>query len=238
MKKYLILAIISCVLSNHNVLSQESIEDSNFTSLGRRWAGADRGVIIAARVDNTTTEIDDSGVIVEIMFESNHGKKIFYEGANYRGLGAFYSKRNGERIAILETHIRYGPAIIWHGENVAEIIIPTGSPFTHSYFYNFSENKLSKGYGFPMYYDIENSYVLIWGNDDFELHDIKTDELLKVYNARRQYGLTHFYPTIMYYIEKMGTRIMLYFNDVLINDENTGIIIMEIITSHTSHKKR
>jgi hypothetical protein len=53
---------------------------------------------------------------------------------------------NNKREVILETYIRYGPKIIWHGENIAEIIVPTGSPFTHSYFYDFEDNQISSSY--------------------------------------------------------------------------------------------
>jgi hypothetical protein len=228
MKKYLILVLIYCILSNYNVFSQESTEDSNFTDLGSIWQEADRGTIITERPDDTVAEIDDDAMIVEILFENNYGKKIFYEGAKYRGYGTFYSERNGERIAILETPIRYGPAIIWHGENVAEIIIPTGSPFTHSCFYNFSENKLSERYDFPVYYDIENDYVLIWGIQDFELYNVLTNTFIREYEYRRNIGgnFNTLAPIIDWFIEKENKETIIMHWKTFPN--NTGTFIMDL----------
>jgi hypothetical protein len=61
-----------------------------------------------------------------------------------------------------------------------------------------------------MYYDIDANFVLIWGNNDFELYDVKTNELIKIYNYRRNNDLTTFYPIINWYIEKENDIIIMY----------------------------
>jgi hypothetical protein len=66
-----------------------------------------------------------------------------------------------------------------------EINIPTGSPFRYSYYFNFLDNRLSRRYDFPIYYDIESETILIWGDYDFELYDLKTDEIICEYSFRR-----------------------------------------------------
>jgi hypothetical protein len=64
-----------------------------------------------------------------------------------------------------------------------------------------------------MYYDIDNNYILIWGVEDFELYDVKTNELIKIYNYRRNNGLKVFYPIINWYIEKENNIIIMYWED-------------------------
>jgi hypothetical protein len=193
-------------LSYTNIFSQENNAENKFKNSG--WKEADVGVII-----------NQNDLIIEKVFENNIGNKIFYIGAKSHGNGIFYIQRGGNRIIILETPIRYDSAIIWHGENIAEIIIPTGSPFTHSYYYNFFENKLSEKYYYPMYYDIDANFVLIWGNNDFELYDVKTNKLIKIYNYRRNNDLTTFYPIINWYIEKENNIIIMYWKHW---DKNTS----------------
>jgi len=186
-------------------------QDNKFTNLSKLWREADTGIII-----------NNNGVTIEKVFENSIGNKIFYIGAQERGNGIFYIQQNGNRTVILETYIRYDSAIIWHGENIAEIIIPTGSPFTHSYYFNFSENKISENYYFPMYYDTVNNYVLVWGGEDFEIYDVKTDELIRLYNYRRINGLTPFWPFINWYIEKEKDVIIMYWEN---SDKNSGKFI-------------
>jgi hypothetical protein len=198
MQKYLCILVLF-FLSYNNIFSQENHVENKFKNSG--WEEADIGVII-----------NKNDLMIEKVFENNIGNKIFYVGAENHGDGIFYIQRSGNRIIILETHIRYDSKIIWHGENIAEIIIPTGSPFRHSYYYNFFENKLSEKYYFPMYYDIDTNYVLVWGNNDFELYDVKTNELIKIYNYRRNNGLMTFYPIINWYIEKENDIIMYWEN--------------------------
>jgi hypothetical protein len=136
------------------VYSQETSENDRFQTLGRIWNNADSGKIV--KNHNNLTEY------IEIVFENNYGNRIFYRGSEYRGYGIFEVENNlGTKVIILRTHIRYGARIIWHGENIAEIPIPTGSPFTHSYYYDFNDNTLSEEYHFPLYYDIDNDLILI-----------------------------------------------------------------------------
>jgi hypothetical protein len=128
---------------------------------------------------------------------------------------------------VFEGAVRYGPAIKWHGNNIAEIHIPTGSPFSHSYFFNFNDRKLSERYDFPVYFDIFNNVVLVWGNQDFELYDIKTNELIREYNLRRNKDMTAFWPYIWGYFEKeTDDVILLYYRDKLKNE--TGKFIIDI----------
>jgi hypothetical protein len=58
-----------------------------------------------------------------------------------------------------------------------------------------------------------------------ELYDIKTNEILKIYYARRQLGLPTFWPYTEYYIEKSGSKVILYYNDSYENSK--GRIILE-----------
>jgi hypothetical protein len=198
-------------LSYVNVFSQEIYKENEFTNLSRLWEEADIGIIIS-----------NNGIAIEKVFENIIGNKIFYIGAQERGNGIFYTQQNGNRTIILETYIRYDSRIIWHGENIAEIFIPTGSPFTHSYYFNFLENKLSEIYSFPMYYDVVNNYVLVWGGEDFELYDVKTDKLIRIYNYRRINGLTPFWPFMNWHVEKKNDAIIMYWEYW---DKNSGEFI-------------
>jgi len=137
MQKHLYFLVVF-ILSCNNIFSQEI--NNRFKNLTKIWNEADSGIII-----NT------NDLIIEKIFENKKGNRIFYTGAENNGNGIFYVQRNGNKIIILETYIKYDSRIIWHGENIAEIIIPTGSPFTHSYYYNIFENNLSGIYYFPMY---------------------------------------------------------------------------------------
>ena len=199
MQKYFFISLLF-FLSYNNIFSQENLVKNKFINSG--WEEADIGVII-----------NKNDLIIEKIFENNIGNKIFYIGAENHGDGIFYIQRSGNRIIILETYINYDSKIIWHGENIAEIIIPTGSPFRHSYYYNFFENKLSEKYYYPMYYDIDTNYVLIWGIEDFELYDVKANELIRIYNYRRKSGLTIVYPIINWYMGKENDVIIMYWED-------------------------
>jgi hypothetical protein len=201
------------------ILYSQNTDESRFGSAFENWQNADRGILL-----NETGAEENR--IAEILFENKESNmKMYYTGSDYRGHGVFWIYKNSQKEIILETNIRYGPAIFWHNGTVAEIIVPTGSPFSHSFFYDFEDNQLSSAYSFPIYYDINNKVVIIWGVEDFELHDIKTNEILKTYYARRPFGLTAFWPYIEYYIEKSGSEIVLYYNDSYEN--NKGRIVLE-----------
>jgi hypothetical protein len=165
-------------------------------------------------------------VAIETSFASPKSKnEIFYSGA-YRGHGLLWVNLNGNKTEILEAYFRYSPWISWHGENIAEIVIPTGSPFTHSYYYNFTENTLSEGYAFPLYYDVDNNFLLIWGNEYFELYDLKTNTLIKTYTKIKKW-MSIFWPIIKWHIEKInGNTIIMYWEELDTNKDN-GIITFD-----------
>ncbi|MDR0604045.1 MAG: hypothetical protein LBG80_07065 [Bacteroidales bacterium] len=202
----------------------EAFDENKYENYIQRFHDGDDGILIN-RIDNR--ELNEDMTLEKLFVNKISDKKIYYIGAEYKGNGIFWIYTNEKKEIILETTIRYGPKIIWHGENVAEIIIPTSSPFTHSYYYDFEDNKISTRYDFPIYYDIENKIILVWGNIDFELYDIKTNEIMKIYYSRRIYGLDAFWPYIQYYIKKDNAHIVLYYKDWYKNIE--GEIILEII---------
>jgi hypothetical protein len=131
-------------------------------------------------IDNNAIEWDE---IVEIIFV-NHisGNEIYYTGAYYRGEGIFWINSHGNKAEILKTSVRYGPMVKWHGNNIAEIYIPTGSPFRHSYFYDFRDNTLSPPISFPIYYDIENDYIIAVRDGGLDLYDFKNAAIRKNYD--------------------------------------------------------
>jgi hypothetical protein len=229
--KILDLFFFIMLLYPTQIITGQEIDDNKFEYYGRRWQNADFGILLSNELSNK--EIYDDDIIVERLFENKESNtRIYYIGANYRGNGVFWIYNNGVKNIILETYIRYGPAIIWHGGNIAEIIIPTGSPFTHSFFFDFEDYMLSENYSFPIYFDIENKAIIVWGNEDFELYDIKTNELVKIYYARRQFGMNSFWPYIQYYIERINLMLIFYYNDPYEN--NRGIIILELKAIPTS----
>ena len=217
MKKWIIFSIIIS-FSIQVIFSQEF--DRGRIENSRNWLNADRGILL------NENRINEYESIVELVFGNEIAKnKIYYTGFDYRGSGIFWVYKNGKKEIILETNVRYGPAIFWHNDNIAEIIIPTGSPFSHSFFYDFEDNQLSSAYPFPIYYDMDNKIVLIWGDEDFELYDSKTNELLRIYFSRRELGWTSFWPYIEYYIERLHSEIIFYYND---SNNNRGEIIFEL----------
>jgi hypothetical protein len=222
---FIIFSIIGCK-KDKNINIQE-IDDNKYIGLNYNFLNGDNGIIIDKIEISELDGYDAFGnkSIVEKIF-SNNNKEIYFIGAEYRGNGIFWIYNNDIKEIILETNIRYGSVIYWHGENAAEIIIPTGSPFSHSYFYNFNENKISNSYEFPLYYDIDSNILLVWGNYDFELYDILNNELIKIYNARRENELNAAWPYVGYYIEKINTEIMFYYNDTYENKK--GLIILDI----------
>ena len=188
----LIIIIISCNknIENNNVINSEKIIIFNETEYNNY---KDYGVIINT-LDNSELEgynLHGIKSIVEKIFVNNYsGEIIYYIGAEYRGEAVFWIFENGYKKIILETHIQYGPLIIWHGNNIAEIFIQTGSPFRHSYYFNFVYNRISDKYYFPMYLDTENLTVLIWGDIDIELYDLNNNELIQQYSFRRNEFMT------------------------------------------------
>ena len=211
----ILLLIIACV--NHCLLSQDNSEifDENKFKAYAKMLKSD-GEEIILKQDHDPSQINEYGnnTITEKLFRNTKsGNEIYYTGAECRGGGIFWIDRNGKKTIILETYIRYGPRVIWHDRDTIEICLPTGSPFTHSYFYDFKNGALSDRYDFPVYYDADNKVLLIWGKEDFELYDIKNNQLIKQYNYRRQHQMTAAWPYINYYIEKENLMIILYYDD-------------------------
>jgi hypothetical protein len=165
-------------------------------------------------------------VLIETSFVSPNAKnEIFYSGA-YRGDGLLWVNLNGNKTEIIETYFRYSPWISWHGENIAEIVIPTGSPSTHSYYYNFTENTLSDEYAFPMYYDVDQNFLLTWGEEYFELYDLKTNTLIKTYKKIKNWS-SIFWPIIKWHIEKKNEKtIIMHWEEIDTNGDN-GIITFD-----------
>ena len=115
----------------------------------------------------------------EWVFENpQSGATLFYRGQE-RGSGVFFLRENGAETIILKTSLRYGPMIIWHGEQIAEIYIPTGSPFRHSYIYDFSDGFLSQPFNFVIYVDPD--YNTLIGVDDgcLVLYDARSGSEVK-----------------------------------------------------------
>jgi hypothetical protein len=227
-----ICLLFALITLNSNLIAAD-IDGKEFRDTTQIFHDGDDGIILEKSNESIIFDEYNNDFVVEKIFENKTSRrKIYYTGAEYRGNGVFWIENNGTRNVVLNTHIRYGAKIIWHGNDIAEIPVPTGSPFTHSYYYDFLDGLLSASYSFPIYYDVDNNVVLIWGNEDFELYNTKTNELLKTYNHRRNMNWTTFWPYIKYYIEKDGLYIFLYYEDWLRN--STGKIIIEINMNKTN----
>jgi hypothetical protein len=51
-------------------------------------------------------------LLAEILFENKESNmKMYYTGNDYQGHGMFWIYKNSQKEIILETNIRYGPAI-------------------------------------------------------------------------------------------------------------------------------
>jgi hypothetical protein len=189
----------------------------------RGQLAVDDKVVEYVHITDSSGDEIERDAIVEIEFVNQDSQnKIGYTGAYYRGMGLFWTYVNGNKTEIVETGVRYGPWICWQGEHIAEIVVPTGSPFTHSYYYNFIENTVSERYSFPLYYDVDTNYVLVWGRWDFELYDVKTNALIKTYERTADWDT--FYPPIKWHIEKTDANtIIIYWTDG--SDENGTITL-------------
>ncbi len=202
------------IINKDNAKTYEIFDESKFEVHNKMFRAADKGIVLKRDEEPTYFNEYDADIITEKVFKNSvSGNEIYYTGANYRGPGIFWINDGGRKTIILETHIRYGPRIIWHDGYTVEICIPTGSPFTHSYFYDFEKGILSDRYDFPVYYDPDYKVLLIWGEQDFELYDIKTNLLINQYNHRRNHRMTSFWPYINYYIEKEEAKITMYYDD-------------------------
>jgi hypothetical protein len=236
---FLTIVVFSCsIFNNFNkntdmgekdsiIIREMNFDENEYENFIQKYYNEDEGIVFNIIEESEMDGYNAEGQkrIIEKEFSNEiSDKKIYYIGAEYRGEGIFWICNNGIRKKILETPIRYGPKIIWHGKYIVEIKIPTGSPFSHSYYFNFLDNKLSRPYNFPIYYDIENETILIWGNSDFELYDLNTDELIRDYYFRRITNITAFWPYIKYYIIKQNDQILLFYDDDTNNRQGYFII--------------
>lgn len=135
---------------------------------------------------------------VTIVFDSpNNIYKIIYIGDEYRGEGVFYlQKDDATKLEIINTNIRYGPRIYWYGDNIAEIFIPTGSPFNHSFLYDIKKNRLSGRIDNVLNVFPDENIVIYsdWGNfivdrinDEKNLQKIKIEGVTGSYLAIREH---------------------------------------------------
>ena len=165
---------------------------------------------------------------IEVRFSNvESGREIYYTGHDSFGNGVFWIKRNGIRINIIEGYIRYQPMIKWHGNDVVEIYIPTGSPSTHSYFYNFKYDTVSQRIDFPVYYDINNNYVIAMVDNGLDLYDLKNQKITK-YRCEENFSVFYMLVFGDYTIKIMGKKL---FFDFIIDTKNVytrGNYIFEI----------
>jgi hypothetical protein len=111
--------------------------------------------------------------------ESNN--RIIYEGELCKGNGKYYVYENEIKRMIVDEYIKYDPIVKWYGKDLAEIFIATGSPFYHSYFYNFKNKHLSASYNFVIYVDLKNEYVITCDDGKLVVYDLRTDKTVKEY---------------------------------------------------------
>jgi hypothetical protein len=178
-----------------------------------------------------------SDEIVEKIFGNKISEnKIYYTGVLYRGKGTFWVYANDEKLIVLDTDIRYGPMIKWHGEHLAEIYIPTGSPFRHSYFLDFRDNFLSDAYGFIIYVDKDYDNIIELGDGCLNMFNLRNNTLIKRFVFNKIF-------VEKYFAEEHGQEVFAYrlisANELLINgkydiqkiNRNTLIIKYDIKSS-------
>jgi hypothetical protein len=193
MKKILVVFLFF----SYSIYAQDTIEP-------------DMGILI----DVLNDEPNGLGKIVEIKFFNDiSGKEIYYTGNDSRGNGIFWTKIHGDRVDIIETYIRYQPMIKWHGLYIVEIFIPTGSPFRHSYFYDFIHNKLSPRIDFPMYYDTDKDYIIVLLDGGLGIYDFKNMQVANIYKCKEVFDTLYFLVFAEYELKIMDNK--LYFNFVI-----------------------
>ena len=195
------------VENDYKIIDGIDFDDSKIASYKKN---AETGLLLSEK--NPGSYWDN--FVEKVFINPISKRKIHYSGEYWRGPGTFWIKEEGKKLILLEEDISYGPMIIWHGANIAEIFIPYGNPAYESFYYDFEENIISQRYNFPLYFDIENKVILTWGERDFELYDLRTDKLIREYNYRRFSEMTAAWPYIGYYIEKENEKtILLFYND-------------------------
>ena len=100
--------------------------------------------------------------------------KIVYKGPD-RGEGVFYNKAYMNN-PIYKGYVRYGPIINWESNSLAEILIPTGSPNYHSYYYNCLTSKLSPRFNLAVAIDETKSIVATIEQGYINFHSIDSEK--------------------------------------------------------------
>jgi len=142
----------------------------------------DRGTLVGPENILNINDIEWDETVEIIFVNPISRNEIYYTGAYYRGEGLFWINLHGNETEILRTYLRYGPMIKWHGENIVEIYIPTGSPNRHSYFYNYRYNILSSSINFPIYYDVANDIIIAIEHWGLDLYSIKNTDIIRTFN--------------------------------------------------------
>ncbi|GHV75130.1 hypothetical protein AGMMS49940_24320 [Spirochaetia bacterium] len=155
------------------------------------WDGTSSGIIISNNKDDVENNLGNSWeTIVDILFKNNiSGNEMYYTGPYNRGDGHFWIKINGLKHIILETYTKYGPTIRWHNDNIAEIFIPTGSPFRHFYFFDFRDKKISDAYMFPIYLDTEKNIVILINDGGLDIYDFKNNIFIRHHRIKNLFVL-------------------------------------------------
>ena len=150
--------------------------------------------------ENTINDlsVEWDAIVKTVFYNLENRNEIHYIGAIYRGEGTFWIILNGERVDILKTEIRYGPIVKWHGLNIAEIFIPTGSPNSHSYFYDFRDNTLSHLINFPLYYDVVNDFIIVLREEGLDLYDMKNKDIKNKYYFEDTFDILDVIDVILY----------------------------------------
>jgi hypothetical protein len=216
------LLIFLTLLINLNNINAQYIPDSE----------VDNGIYLNETEENATDERIPHFNIEKEFTNPHSRERIYYTGqarSRWRE-GQFWIKNNCEKKVILEAWVKYGPIIKWHGENIAEFFIPTGSPFRHSYFYNFRTGITSEPYDFPVYVDREKERLIIWAAGDIEVYDIVTDKLIHNYHFSDTVGLSAPHPYMYgldYDIKIENNKITISYEDNYPDEAKKGSMIYD-----------
>ncbi|GHV10402.1 hypothetical protein FACS189485_23480 [Spirochaetia bacterium] len=170
----------------------------------------DNGIL----VDVLNNEPRGLGNIIEMKFLNKiSGQEIYYTGKDSWGDGIFWIKINGERVDIIETYIRYQPMVKWHGLYIVEIFIPTGSPFSHSFFYDFRNNMVSPRIDLAIYYDTDKDYIIALLDGRLGVYDFKNMRIANVYECEEEFEALYLLVFGEYEIKIVENK--LYFSFVI-----------------------
>ena len=101
---------------------------------------------------------------------------------------------------------------------MAEIFIPTGSPFNHSFFYDFKENKLSIRYDFVLLVEGENDLVVTSDEGFLKLWNLRNNQLLDSFPVDNIDPLTLF--TFAKYSISLTHNTLIFYYSIKTKEEN------------------